>query len=298
MISLAKKTFFRWMEINPFAQAAALAYVTLFSMAPTLLIVMAIAGWVFDEAAVKGHVFGELRGFIGDDAAKAMQTIVEKAAFSGKGTTATIWGIILVLVGATGTLAYLKSSLNEIWCVKAKPVVGQVKDFFVTRLLSIGMLIAVGFLMLVSLAVSAALNAFGTSLAWYLSIPEWILPVLNTAWSIVFIALVFALIFKVMPDVQLCWGDVWIGAFFTSILFTVGKQLIALYLGQSSVTSIYGAAGSLVILMLWTYYSALILLLGAAFTKAYADHRRVHIPPTDQAVSVHVKKVLVEDGAA
>ncbi|HKX12300.1 MAG TPA: YihY/virulence factor BrkB family protein [bacterium] len=294
MVDLFKKTFFRWMEIDPFKQAAALAYVTLFSMAPTLLIVMAVAGWVFDQAAVKGHIFGELRGFVGDEAARAMQTLVEKAAFSGKGTAATLWGILLVLIGATGTWAYLKSSLNQIWCVKAKPVAGQIKDFFFTRLLSIGMLIAIGFLMLVSLAISAALNAFGAYLAWYLAIPEWFLPALNTLWSVVFITLVFALIFKVMPDVKLCWGDVWIGGLFTSLLFTGGKQLIALYLGQSSVTSVYGAAGSLVILMLWVYYSALILFLGAAFTKAYADYRKVHIAPTDQAVPVHVKKVLVE----
>lgn len=294
-MELLKKTFFRWMDINPFGQAAALAYITLFSMAPTLLIVMAVAGWAFDKAAVQGHIFGELRGFVGDEAAKATQVLVEKAAFSGKGLAATIWGTVLVLIGATGTLSYLKSTLNQIWCVKAKPVIGQVKDFFLTRLLSIGMLLALGFLMLVSLSISAALNAFGSSLAWYLSIPEWFLPAINATWSILFIAIIFALIFKVLPDVRLKWVDVWIGALFTSVLFTGGKSLIAMYLGQSSVTSIYGAAGSLVILMLWVYYSALILLLGAAFTKAYADYREVHIAPTDQAVSVHVKKVLVED---
>jgi len=297
MLSLLKKTFFRWMEINPFGQAAALAYITLFSMAPTLLIVMAVAGWAFDEAAVRGHIFGELRNFVGDEAAQATQVLVEKAAFSGKGVAATLWGGALVLIGATGTLAYLKSSLNQIWCVKAKPLAGQVKDFFITRLLSIGMLIAVGFLMLVSLAISAALNAFGSGLAWYFSIPQWLLPALNAVWSILFIAFVFAMIFKILPDVKLCWGDVWIGALFTSLLFSGGKQLIALYLGQSSVTSVYGAAGSLVILMLWVYYSALILFLGAAFTKAYADVRRVHVEPTNQAVAVHVKKVLVEDGS-
>ncbi|HKY63148.1 MAG TPA: YihY/virulence factor BrkB family protein [bacterium] len=295
MGSLLKRTAFRWMEINPFGRAAALAYITLFSMAPTLLIVMAVAGWAFDEAAVKGHLFGELRGFVGDEAAKTLQTIVENAAFSGKGTSATLWGVALVVVGATGTLTYLKSTLNDLWCVKAKPVIGQVKDFFLNRLLSIGMLIALGFLMLVSLAISAALNAFGKGLAWYLAIPEWFLPVANAVWSILFIALVFALIFKVLPDVHLKWVDVWIGALFTSTLFTGGKALIAIYLGQSSVTSVYGAAGSLVILMLWVYYSALILLLGAAFTKAYADHRQVHVEPTAQAVPVHVKKVLVAD---
>lgn len=294
-MELLKKTFFRWMEINPFGQAAALAYITLFSMAPTLLIVMAIAGWVFDKAAVQGHIFGELRGFVGDEAAKATQVLVEKAAFSGKGVAATIWGTVLVLIGATGTLSYLKSTLNQIWCVKAKPVIGQVKDFFLTRLLSIGMLLALGFLMLVSLSISAALNAFGASLAWYLSIPEWFLPAINAVWSILFIAIIFALLFKFLPDVHLKWVDVWIGALFTSILFTVGKSLIAMYLGQSSVTSVYGAAGSLVILMLWVYYSVLILLLGAAFTKAYADYRQVHVEPTKQAVAVHVKKVLVED---
>ena len=252
--------------------AAALAYYTTFSLAPLLVVLIALAGLIFGTEAVRGQLDDQIRGLLGDDAAKAVQEMVQSAStHTSSGIVATVFSILALILGATGVFAELQDSLNTIWDVQPKPgrgLRGLVQD----RLLSFGMVLAIAFLLTVSLVVStliAGVGAFVGGQAGALA-PLW--HAVDWAFSIAILTLLFAAIFKWMPDAEIAWRDVWIGAGVTSVLFTIGKVMLGLYLGRSSTVSVYGAAGSLVVLLIWVYYSAQIFLLGAEFTKVYA-HR-------------------------
>ena len=263
-----------WWDDDAPRLGASLAYYTLFAIAPVLLVATAIAGMVFGAEAVRGEVVGQLDQLIGREGARAVQSLLEGANQRRSGIIATVVGSIAFVVAATGAFLELQAALNTIWRVKPDPGV-NLRAFVFDRLRSFGLVVAIGFLLMVSLAVTAAFAALG---GW-LSGRSPSIPVVWTGVtllvSLVVTTALFALLYRVLPDVHLRWRDVTTGAFVTAVLFTIGQQLIGLYLGQSSVASSYGAAGSVMILLLWVYYSCQILLFGAEFTRAHAlRHRR------------------------
>ncbi len=282
--ALLKETFAAWSEDKVPRLGAALAYYTTFSLAPLLLIVVGVAALVFGEEAAQGRIVEQISGLVGEKGAEAIQAMLQSASEeTSSGVVAAIVGVVALLFGASGVFGELQDALNTIWGVKPKPgraILGAIKD----RFFSFAMVLAIAFLLLVSLVVTAALAAvgkFGSGL-----IPEAFLQALNLAVSLGVVTLLFAMIFKILPDVRIAWRDVWIGAFATAVLFTVGKSLIGLYLGKSAVGSAFGAAGSLVIVLVWIYYSAQILFLGAEITQVHARHYGTGVVPAADAVLV------------
>jgi membrane protein len=265
---------------------AALAFYTVFSLAPLLVITIAIAGLVLGQEAAQGQIFDQLRLLIGATSAEAVQDVVQNAnAQPATGVLTTMIGFLALLFGASGVFGQLQTSLNAIWGVEPKPgrgLLGIVHD----RILSFGFILVVGFLLLVSLLLTAAIAFSGEWLGGMFPAIEMIVQIANSILSLAVITLLFATIFKFMPDAKIAWRDVWIGAFITAALFTVGKLLLGLYLGKSGVGSSYGAAGSLIVLLLWVYYSSQIVFFGAEFTRAYANRFGSRIVPADNAVSV------------
>lgn len=286
---LVKETFTEWMDDGALDLGAALAYYAIFSLAPLLLIVIAVAGLVWGREAVQGQLVGQLRGLVGEQGGQAIQTMVANAGKHGSGVLATIVGVVTILFGATGVFVQLQTSLDKIWNVEPKPGAG-IWGFVKTRMLSFGMILGIGFLLLISLVVTTAVSAVGAWATGLLPAAKVLVEGGTFVVSFALITLLFAMIYKVLPDVEIGWRDVWIGAAATALLFTVGKFLIGLYLAKSSVASTYGAAGSLVVVLLWIYYSAQILFLGAEFTQVYASHHGSNIRPSAHAVPVVRKK--------
>lgn len=267
---LLKDTFSEWKADNASRLGAALAFYSLFSMAPLLIIVISIAGLVFGRDAAQGRVVEQLQGLVGREAARSIETIIGTARAPAPSIITAAAGVIALLLGASGVFGELQAALNVIWNAPPRPaqaIPQMIKD----RFLSFTMVLGTGFLLLVSLVISAALAALNDSLARLVVVSPSVLQAANIVISFAVTALMFAMIFKRLPDVRIAWADVWIGASATALLFTVGKVLIGLYLGKSSVASTYGAAGSVVILLLWVYYSAQILFFGAEFTQVYAN---------------------------
>jgi len=270
--SLLKETYDEFSKDNAMRLAAALAYYTIFSIAPLLVIIIAITAlWLGHKGATQ-EISTQLHGLVGDSGATAIQSMVESANQPKQGIVAVIIGFVTLLIGATGVFGQLKDALNTVWKAKPQPSSG-VWSFVKDRFLSFAMVLGTGFLLLVSLVISAGLAALGNVLNGML--PGWTIlaEVLNTIISLALISVLFAMIFKVLPDVHVRWSDVWHGAIATSLLFTIGKFALGFYLGRGAAASSYGAAGSLVVVLLWVYYSAMILLFGAEFTEVYA--RRV-----------------------
>ncbi|MEG4282318.1 YihY/virulence factor BrkB family protein [Microcoleus sp. A006_D1] len=270
VISLLKETFTEWQEDKAPTLAAALAYYTVFSLAPLLIIVIAIAGLVFGADAAQGQIVTQLQSLIGKDGAQTVQELILKASEPKSGMIATLVGIATLLWGASNVFTNLKEALNTIWNVSPPPGRG-IWGFFQDRVLSFAMILGIGFLLLVSLVISAVLAAVSYWLNGLLHLPVGIWQIVDFAISFGVVTLLFALIYKLLPDVDLAWNDVWIGAAITSVLFTIGKSLIGVYLGGSGIASTYGAAGSFVIILLWINYSAQILFLGAEFTQVWAN---------------------------
>ncbi|RKG71989.1 YihY/virulence factor BrkB family protein [Corallococcus exercitus] len=266
---LLKQTLSEWLDDNVPAQAAALAYYTLFSVAPMLIIAIAVAGLVFGQEAAQGEIQNQLRSLIGDAGAKVVEDLVASASKPSSGILATVVGVLVSAFAATGVFVQLQDSLNTIWKVKKKPMNGLLA-FVRQRLLSFAMVLGIGFLLLVSLVLSAALAAAGTFLMGLMPGWETVLQLVNLAIAFTVTTVLFAMIYKVLPDTRVAWKDVWLGAAVTSFLFSLGKLGIGLYLGKSSVSSSYGAAGSFAVLLLWVYYSSQLLFLGAEFTQVYS----------------------------
>jgi membrane protein len=262
-----------WFEHNASSLGAALAYYTLFSIAPILIITVAIVGYVFGAASAQTQVLSQLQGLIGDAGAAAVRDLVLNAHYSDKKGLAAAVGVITLIIGASSVFGELQTALERVWQTPRPPREHGWWRLLRTRVLSVGMVLGVGFLLLVSLVVSAALAAFGDWLGAFLPQLEIVLPVLDLILSFAMSVLLFAMIYKYVPRESIPWGDVWIGAAVTALLFTIGKVLIGIYLGKSSFNSAYGAAGSLIVLLLWIYYSAQIFLLGAEFTRAFAYAR-------------------------
>ncbi len=270
---LAKQTVTEWNDDHATTRAAALAYYTVFSIAPMVIIAIAIAGAVFGEAAARGEIQRQIQGLIGTAGARVVEEMVESAARPGRGSIATVVGVAVLIFAATGAFSELQDALNAFWKAEPRKTSGLVA-FVRTRVLSFAMVLSIGFLLVVSLISSAVLSAIGN---WFSSSyrTEWTsaVQVLNQAISLGGITLLFALIYKVLPDRKVRWADVWLGAVVTSLLFNLGKLGLALYLAKGGVATSYGAAGSFAALFIWVYYSSLILFLGAVFTYVYSRHR-------------------------
>jgi membrane protein len=273
LLGLTKDTVWAWLEDYAPSMGAALAYYTMFSLAPMLLIVIAVAGMVYGQEAARGEIVLQLSSLIGVDAASAVQGLLESASRPSTSLVASITGLVALIIGATSVFAELQSNLDRIWRAPAATksstgVIGLLR----ARFLSFGMLLAIGFLLLVSLVVSAALSALGKW--WGVVFVGWeiVLQAVNLVVSFAITTVLFGLIYKVLPRVKVAWRDVWIGAVTTALLFNVGKFLIGFYVGRAGLDSAFGAAGSLIVIMVWVYYSAQIFLLGAEFTWLYA-HR-------------------------
>jgi membrane protein len=280
-----RTVFTQWMGDEPFLLASSLSYYTLFSIAPLLVIAIAVAGFVFDREAAQNQIVETIGGMIGPESAEAIQGMIENASNKPRtGIISTLVGAVTLLIGAGGVVGQLQYSLNQIWEVEPKSGQG-IWVFIRQRFISFAMVLAVGFLLLVSLVITALLTGFSQFLGSLMGGAEFIGHLLDIVVSFGFVTLLFAMIYKFVPDAQIQWNDVWIGAALTSILFTIGKYLIGLYLGSSGVSSAYGAAGSLVTVLLWVYYSSLIFLLGGEFTQGYATTYGSGIAPAPYAES-------------
>ena len=279
--AILKDGFLRWWEHNPFELAAALAYYTIFSLTPLLTIAIAIAALVFGQDAAQNQIVGGLAELIGETSAKAIQEVLRAAATTNKqsGALAATIGAGLLLLGAIAVVAQLQQSLNFIWEVKVRSSSGW-RQLIRDRLFSLALVLAIGFLLLVSLVVTTLLSAVTTYFSEYYQVSGIIWQTLDGAVSFVFVTVLFGLIYKILPDVQLTWRDVAIGATITSLLFTLGKFLIGFYLGHATIASTYGAAGSFVTLLVWVYYSAVIFFYGAEITKVYATRYGSGVVPT------------------
>jgi membrane protein len=291
---LLKETVQDWSEDKASRLAAALAYFTIFSLAPLLVIVIAIAGLVFGREAAQNQLMGQIQGLVGQQGAGMIQTMVQSTSKPSTSIIATIIGLITLLLGASGVFGALQDALNTIWEVAPNPKAGMMVVLR-NRFASFGMILVVGFLLLVSLVLTTVLAALGKFVGGLFPGADVLGQVINFVISFVGITLLFGLIYKALPDAEIAWGDVWIGSAATALLFTIGKFLIGLYLGRGSVGSAYGAAGSLVVLLVWIYYSAMILFLGAEFTKVYAFHYGSHIKPAENAVPV-TQEALAQQG--
>ena len=278
---LVKRAVSEWVDDYAPSMGAALSYYTVFSLAPLLLIVISVAGLIFGADAARGEIFGQLRGTMGDDAAKAIEGLLASVSKPTEGVTATLIGVAVLLIGATTVFGELQNALDRIWRAPGRAKPSGLWSLLRTRLLSFGLILGLAFMLMVSLVLEAAMAAAGR---WWGSLfGGWELTArtLNVLAGFAVTAVVFAMIYKLMPRVRVLWRDVWLGAAVASLLFTVGKFLIGLYIGKSSVASSYGAAGSLVIILVWVYYSAQIFLLGAEFTQVYArSFGSMRDPPT------------------
>ena len=268
-VTLVRETAVAWSEDYAPSMGAALSYYSLFSIAPLLLIVIGIAGAAFGEEAARGAIFGQLQGLIGADSAKAVEAMLQAADKPKQGLVSTIIGVAILVLGAMTVFGELQNALDRIWRAPARTQTSGLWNLLRTRLLSFGMILGVAFLLMVSLVLSAALAALGK---WWGPAFGVLAHGVDILVSFGLVTVVFALIYRFIPRVHVAWHDVWLGAAVTSLLFAIGKFLIGLYLGKASVASTFGAAGSLVVLMIWVYYSAQIFLFGAEFTWVYA-HR-------------------------
>ena len=267
--SFLGEVFQEFSNDNALTLGAALAYYTVFSMAPLLVLVIAIAGLVFGHAAAQGEIVAQVQGMLGQAGAETIESMIERASQPASGVAATIASLATMIVGASGVFGQLQSSLNHIWGAETQRRSG-VRGHVQRRLLSLSMILGVGFLLLVSLALSAVLSAVHHVLSEWFPVLSEFLPLANFLLSFAIITALFAMIFKLLPDARIEWRDVWLGAAVTALLFTIGKSLIGVYLGRAGVTSVYGAAGSLVLILLWVYYSSQLLFLGAEFTEVYS----------------------------
>ena len=291
--ALVKQAASEWIDQDVSSRGAALAFYTLFAIAPLFVIVLAIAGLWFEEEAARRELFSQVSGLVGSAGGEAIQQLVTAARQPQAGIWATAFAVVALFVGATGVFVQLQDALNAIWGVRRLPGRG-LRDFIRDRLLSFALILGIGFLLLVSLVLSAGLSALDNFMVGWLPAQATLWQGINFVISFGVITLLFAMIFKVLPDAKIAWGDVWIGAFITALLFNLGKYLLGLYLGRSSVSSAYGAAGSLVIVLLWVYYSAQILFFGAKFTQIYSNRHGACIEPVPGAKEVTLKDVASE----
>jgi membrane protein len=282
-----------WLDSQSFIYAAALAFFTVFSIAPILVVVVALVGLVLGERAVQGELFTQLEATLGTEAAGVVQTAVVNSQIDQSGFVPALVGIVATIIGATTVFAQMQQSLNQIWSVAPRPKRNNLWALLKSRLLSLTIILAIGFIMMVSLLLSVALRSVMAFAEEWLPVPGWAMVGMEWVLSLLVITLLFAAMFKILPDVLLSWRDVMLGAFITALLFTVGRTFISVYLAYTATASAYGAAGALALLLLWVNYSSMILLFGAAFTRAHLEGRGKPIRPKSVAVCVH--RELIEE---
>ncbi|UII30279.1 YihY/virulence factor BrkB family protein [Fulvivirga ulvae] len=293
---ILKQTGVEFFKDDPMGYSASIAFYTIFSMPAILIITVTIAGSAYEQQAVQGGLMEQIEALIGPQSAEEAKRILENARNTTSSTLAKIVGIVTLVFSATTVFVSLQNGLNKIWGIRPKPERGVVK-FIMNRLLSLAMVISIGFLLLVSLLVDTLVVVFRNILSEFLSgMTYYFVAAFNIAFSLLVITLVFAMIYKVLPDARIKWRTVWVGAFVTTLLFSLGKYFIGFYLGNSSVGSAYGAAGSLVLLLIWVYYSSVLVLFGAEFTYVYSKTYGHRIRPDKDAVIVKIQEVEEEDG--
>jgi membrane protein len=291
-----KHAFAGFIDNKVMKLSGSLAYYTVFSMGPMLIVIIYLCSLFFGREAIEGSIYGQIESFVGSDTAIQLQEIIKNASIGDKGKVAAIIGVITLLIGATTVFAEIQDSINDIWGIKPKPRKGWLK-LLVNRLLSFSVIISLGFILLVSLGVSYLIEALSKSLAnAFPNVTVIIFYIINLLLSLTVITALFAVIFKVLPDAKIKWRDVISGAIATALLFMLGKFGMSFYISKSDIGSTYGTAGSLVVLLLWVYYSSIILYFGAEFTKAYAVEFGSEIRPNDYAVTTRL--VEVESGKA
>ncbi|MBS0510933.1 MAG: YihY/virulence factor BrkB family protein [Proteobacteria bacterium] len=292
-LSVLQKTLHIWLEAQSFMHAAALAFFTLFSVAPVVIVAVTIVGLALGEEAAQGRIAQQLQATIGTEAAQAVQTAVAASRIERSGILPSLAGLAAMLFGATTVFAQMQTALNAIWGVTPRPTRSSIFLYVKTRLLSLTVVLAIGFVLLVSLLLSVVVRALVVFAQAWLPVPPALLLGVDAVVSVGVVSLLFATIFRVLPDVILSWRDVWLGALVTALLFGLGRSLIALYLSTTATASTYGAAASLVLLLMWVNYSSLILLFGAAFTRANVQARGQSVRPRVTAIRIH--RQLVED---
>lgn len=292
---LLKATFKEFDEDNAIKLSASLSYYTIFSLPPLSIIILYICGIFFGKEAVNGQFFGQINGLVGNDAATQIQETIKNIQLSDSNVFAAVFGGIMLLIGASGVFAEIQSSINFIWGLKAKPNKGVMK-FIKNRLMSFSMIASVGFLLLVSLTVNTVMDLLNARLVLYFpDATVYLFYILNIIILFASTTILFSIIFKTLPDGDIAWKDALIGSSFTSIFFMIGKFAIGFYLGNSTVATVYGAAGSVVIILVWVYYSAIILYFGAEFTKVYARMYGKKIIPNDYAVTIQKEIFEIEE---
>lgn len=293
-LDMSKQAASAWVDDRASSMGAALSYYTVFSIAPLLLIVISVAGLVFGHDAAEGAIVQQLSGLVGQRGASLIQEALRSVSAPKEGVINTLIGLVLVLVGATTVFAELQDDLNRIWKAPRGPAPTGLWGWLRARLLSVGLILAIGFLLLVSLAASAAISALGSWSFGWLAHWEALAHLIDVVFSYVVVTVMFAMIYRFMPQVHIDWRDVWIGAAVTGLLFAIGKLAIGLYIGKTAVASGFGAAGSLAVLLVWVYYSAQIFLLGAEFTWVYANqvgsHKKTPAPSRDEQGAGQVSK--------
>lgn len=290
--ALLKSTYREFDDDNAIKLSASLSYYTIFSLSPLLIIILSVFGFFFGREAITGKFFGQINGMVGNEAAIQIQETIKNIELSNSNVFATIFGVIILLIGASGVFAEIQSSINFIWGLKAKPDKGIIK-FVKNRLMSFSMIASVGFLLLVSLMVNTVMDLINSRLIIYF--PDstiYLFYILNILMLFATTTILFMIIFKTLPDGYIAWKDALIGSSFTSFFFMFGKFAIGFYLGSSTVASVYGAAGSIIIILIWVYYSAIILYFGAEFTKVYSREHGKKIIPNDY--TVEIKKEIFE----
>lgn len=284
-----------WLDDNAFKHAGAVSFYTLFSVAPLTIIAITVAGLIFGEDAARGELSAQIAGLVGEESAAVVESLVAASRPQESGWLPTVFGAVMLLVGASTVFVQLQESLNEIWGVVTRPTRNSIVVLAIRRIMSFALVLTIGFLLLVSLMLTTVVTIVINYAQEFVPLHPAVLRTLDLSLALTVVTVLFAMIFKVLPDVHLRWHDVWKGAFITALLFSVGRYLISIYLGRTGVGSTYGAAGSLVVLLMWVYYSTLILFFGVEFTRAYLEDRGVPVRPKSTAVRVHRQIVAEEE---
>ena len=283
--SIFKITIIKWYSRDPFRESAIIAFNAIFSLPGLLVVIITFSGYFFGADIVSGHLHNQIAKAMGNDTADDIQKMLIMAGKSKDSMLATIIGLATIIIGATGVFVEMQKTLNIIWEVKATSTKSGIWIFIKTRLFSFGLIATIAFLLLISLLFSSLLSALGSwvQMHWSESL-LYLFHVINFIFSLVVITILFAMMFKILPDAEIKWNLVWIGAFVTSFLFVLGKSLLVFYIGKANPGSGYGAAGSFILILLWTSYSSMIVFFGAEFTKVYSDFYRSDVAPSDNAV--------------
>ncbi len=293
--SFIKQVAAEFLANNVMKYSASLAYYTIFSLAPVLIIIISICGILFGKEAIQGELYNQIKYLVGNEAAMQIQEIIKSSHLSNQSFAATVLSIVILILGATGIFSEIQDSLNKIWGLKVKTKKIWWK-LILDRLISFSLIVSIGFVLMVSLGVNAIIAIFSNKLnAFFTSGETMLLPVLDNLISFITSVFLFAIIFKVLPDAKIKWKDVLVGSLITAFLFTVGKAGISYYVGKSNMMSVYGAAGSVIVILVWTYYSSVILYLGAVFTKIYSKEYGGQIMPNDYSVWIKLEEKTVNN---